>query len=119
MFKIYGIKNCSTMKKAFAWLDARGIAYEFIDYKKAGVAGTCLPDWNRRVGWQTLLNTRGQTWRKLSEAERAHLDEASALALMARYPTLIRRPVLDTGKTLLIGFAPETYAKALPEKPAE
>ena len=63
--------------------------------------------------------TRGQTWRKLSEAERAHLDEASALALMARYPTLIRRPVLDTGKTLLIGFTPETYAQALPEKPAE
>ena len=119
MFKIYGIKNCSTMKKAMVWLDGQGIAYEFIDYKKAGVASACLPDWNRRVGWQTLLNTRGQTWRKLSEAERAHLDEAGALALMARYPTLIRRPVLDTGKTLLIGFAPETYAQALPEKPAE
>ena len=111
--KIYGIKNCDTMKKAFAWLDANGIAYEFIDYKEAGVVADRLPDWNRRAGWQTLLNTRGLMWRKLSEAERANLDEDKALALMTRHPVLIKRPVLDTGKTLLVGFSSESYGDTL------
>ncbi len=106
----YGIKNCDTMKKAMSWLDAHGVAYQFFDYKKAGLAAAHLPDWNRRAGWKVLLNTRGLMWKKLSEAERADVDEAKALALMAAYPALIKRPVLDTGKKLLIGFAPETYA---------
>ncbi|MDR2614297.1 MAG: arsenate reductase [Candidatus Accumulibacter sp.] len=111
--KIFGIKNCDTMKKAFAWLAANGVACEFIDYKKPGVAEAHLPDWNRRVGWKTLLNTRGLMWKKLTEEERADLDEARALALMARYPALIRRPVLDTGDDLLVGFDAEGYARAL------
>jgi arsenate reductase len=101
------------MKKAFAWLSVNGVAYEFIDYKKPGVAEAYLPDWNRRAGWKTLLNTRGPTWRKLADDERAELDEAKALALMVRYPALIRRPVLDTGKALLVGFDTERYAGAL------
>ena len=109
MIKIYGIKNCDTMKKAMAWLDTHGVVYEFVDYKKAGVAASHLPDWNRRAGWKTLLNTRGLMWKKLSEAERADVDEAKALALMTTYPALIKRPVLDTGKKLLIGFTPENY----------
>ena len=95
--KIYGIKNCDTMKKALAWLDANGVAYEFIDYKKAGVAEQHLPDWSRRAGWTTLLNTRGLTWRRLPEAERSGLDEPRALALMAANPTLIKRPLVDDG----------------------
>ena len=107
--RIYGIKNCDTMKKAFAWLDAHGIAYEFIDYKKAGIAATHLPDWNRRAGWKILLNTRGLMWKKLSEEERADVDEAKALTLMTQYPALIKRPVLDTGSQLLVGFDPERY----------
>ncbi len=107
---IFGIKNCDTMKKAFAWLAANGVAYNFIDYRQAGVAATHLPDWNRRVGWQALLNTRGLTWRKLAAAERAEVDEARALQLMAEYPSLIKRPVLDTGKDLLVGFSAESYA---------
>jgi arsenate reductase (glutaredoxin) len=111
MIRIYGIKNCDTMKKAFAWLDAQGVAYEFIDYKKAGVASDHLPDWNARAGWKVMLNTRGLMWKKLSEAERADIDEAKALALMAQYPALIKRPVLDTGKSLLIGFEPGRYAQ--------
>lgn len=106
---VYGIKNCDTMKKAFAWLDARGVAYEFIDYKKAGVVEAQLPEWNRRVGWETLLNTRGMMWRRLSDAERADVNEAKALALMAEYPTLIKRPVVDTGAQLIVGFDPENY----------
>ena len=108
--KIFGIKNCDTMKKTFAWLDAQGLSYEFIDYKKPGIAASHLPDWNRRVGWQTLLNTRGLMWRKLDESERADMDETKALALMERYPVLIKRPVLEAGDTLLIGFDTERYA---------
>jgi arsenate reductase len=113
MLKIYGIKNCDTMKKAFAWLDANAVAYEFIDYKRDGVVPSRLPDWNRRAGWEQLLNTRGMMWKRLSDQERADVDETRALALMADYPTLIRRPLLDTGTTLLVGFDPERYATAL------
>jgi len=111
MLKVYGIKNCDTIKKALAWLDARQLAYEFIDYKKAGVVDAHLPDWNQRAGWQTLLNTRGLMWKRLSEEERTDVDESAALALMRDYPTLIKRPVIDTGKTLLVGFDPERYEK--------
>lgn len=109
--RIYGIRNCDTTKKAMAFLDARGIDYEFIDYKKVGVASARLPDWNARAGWQKLLNTRGLMWKKLSDEQRANVDEKKALALMAETPSLIKRPVLDTGKDLLIGFDEAAYAK--------
>jgi len=105
----YGIKNCDTMKKAMSWLNENGVAYEFIDYKKAGVAEANLPDWNRRAGWKKLLNTRGLMWRKLTDEERSAVDEQKALKLMAQYPALIKRPVLDTGDNLLVGFSVETY----------
>jgi len=111
--KIYGIKNCDTMKKAFAWLEANGLSYELIDYKKAGVAAAHLSDWCARAGWETLLNRRSLTWKKLSDTERADVDEAKARALMTQYPSLIKRPLLDTGKTLLVGFDPEIYANTL------
>ena len=113
MLKIYGIKNCDTMKNAMAWLDANAIAYEFIDYKKTGITQSQLPDWTQRAGWQQLLNTRGMMWKRLSDEERADVDEVKALALMADYPTLIKRPVLDTGSQLLIGFDPERYSTEL------
>ena len=109
--RAYGIKNCDTMKKALAFLTEHGIAHEFIDYKKAGVAAAHLPDWAARAGWEKLLNTRGMMWRKLSDEQRADVDEAKALALMAEYPSLIKRPVLDTGKALLVGFDPASYEK--------
>lgn len=112
MLRIYGIKNCDTMKKAFAWLEANGVAYEFVDYKKARVAASQLPDWSRRAGWKLLLNTRGLTWKKLSEEERSDMGEAKALALMAEHPTLIKRPVADYGDALLVGFDPEHYQAA-------
>ena len=112
MVSIYGIKNCDTMKKAFAWLDANGVAYTFVDYKKAGVAASQLPDWNRRAGWQSLLNTRGLMWKKLSDEERADVDEAKALALMVEYPSLIKRPVADCDGNLLVGFDAGRYAAA-------
>ena len=113
MIKVYGIKNCDTMKKAFAWLDANGVAYEFIDYKKAAIASDHLPDWAARAGWQQLLNTRGMMWKRLSDDERCDVDEAKALALMADYPTLIKRPVLDTGSALQVGFDEQRYAQCL------
>lgn len=109
--RVFGIKNCDTMKKAMNWLGDNGIAYEFTDYKKAGIAEANLPDWNQRAGWQKLLNTRGLMWKKLSEDERAAVDEQKALKLMAQYPSLIKRPVLDTGTDLLVGFSPESYAE--------
>ena len=113
MIKLYGIKNCDTMKKAMNWLSENGVAYEFIDYKKAGVAADKLPDWAARAGWEKLLNTRGLMWKKLSDEERAAVDGEKALKLMAQYPALIKRPVLDAGSKLLVGFAPETYAAEL------
>ncbi|HMT81535.1 MAG TPA: arsenate reductase [Azonexus sp.] len=113
MIKVFGIKNCDTMKKAFAWLEANSLAYEFIDYKKAGIAESHLPDWDKRAGWETLLNTRGLMWRKLTDDERSAVDRKKALNLMIQYPSLIKRPVLDTGSQLIVGFAPENYAEQL------
>ncbi|WP_415035294.1 arsenate reductase [Azonexus sp.] len=110
--RIYGIKNCDTMKKALHWLDAQGLVYEFVDYKKSGIAAAHLPDWMARSDWETLLNRRGLMWRKLSEDERSNVDAAKALLLMTQYPALIKRPVLDLGKDLLVGFTPEHYAQA-------
>jgi len=113
MIKVFGIKNCDTMKKAFAWLAANSVAYEFMDYKKAGVAELNLPDWEARAGWEKLLNTRGLMWKKLSDDERSAVDREKALKLMAQYPSLIKRPVLDTGSRLIVGFSPENYAEQL------
>ena len=108
--RVFGIKNCDTMKKAMNWLDEHGVAYEFIDYKKAGVAAANLPDWCARAGWEKLLNTRGLMWKKLTDDERANVDEQKARQLMAQYPALIKRPLLDTGSKLLVGFVPADYA---------
>jgi arsenate reductase (glutaredoxin) len=101
------------MKKAFAWLDGHGVRYEFHDYKVSGIDLARLKAWSRQVGWETLLNTRGTTWRKLSPEHQANLDEAKALKLMVGNPSLIKRPVLENGKDLLVGFTPERYAEAL------
>ncbi len=109
--RMYGIKNCDTMKKAMLWLSENAVAYEFIDYKKAGVAEAHLPDWNARAGWEVLLNKRGLMWKKLSDEERSAVDEQKALTLMAQYPALIKRPVLDTGSALLVGFSADSYAE--------
>jgi arsenate reductase len=109
---IYGIKNCDTMKKARAWLDGRGVAYEFHDYKTAGVARAQLEGWAREVGWETLLNRAGTTFRALSEKEKDGLTEKKAIALMMAQPSMIKRPVLDIGGKLLVGFKPDHYEGA-------
>ena len=112
MTTIFGIKNCDTMRKAFAWLDGHGVQYEFHDYKDSGIDLARLKSWSQQVGWETLLNTRGTTWRKLSPAQQAHLDEAKALRLMSQNPSLIKRPVIEHGDALMVGFIPERYYEA-------
>lgn len=112
---IYGIKNCDTMKKARAWLDKHGVAYEFHDYKAAGVEPERVEGWAKEAGWETLLNRAGTTFRKLADYEKTALNEKKAVALMAALPTLIKRPVLDLGDRIIVGFKPETYGKAFPQ----
>lgn len=110
---IYGIKNCDTMKKARAWLDTHGVAYSFHDYKIAGIDKDQLADWCKSVGWETLINRAGTTFRKLPDAEKENLTEKKAMALMLAQPSMIKRPVLDLGGELLVGFKPDVYAKVI------
>jgi transcriptional regulator, Spx/MgsR family len=110
---LYGIKNCDTMKKARAWLDAKGVAYVFHDYKVQGIERDRLEGWVRSVGWETLLNRAGTTFRKLPEADRSGLDERKAIALMLDQPSMIKRPVLDLGGRLIVGFKADQYEEAL------
>jgi len=113
MITLYGIRNCDTVKKARAWLDGRGIAYNFHDYKTAGIEEARLTDWARELGWEKLLNRAGTTFRALPEADKADLDEAKAIALMLANPSMIKRPVLDLGDRRLLGFSDATYGEAL------
>jgi len=111
---IYGIKNCDTMKKARAWLDGHGVAYAFHDYKTAGIARERLEGWAKQVGWETLLNRAGTTFRKLPDKDKQGIDARKAIALMLEHPSLITRPVLDLGRgKLLVGFKPEEYAASI------
>jgi Spx/MgsR family transcriptional regulator len=110
---IYGIKNCDTMKKARTWLDSHGIAYGFHDYKTEGIARERLAGWAKQVGWETLLNRAGTTFRKLDDADKEQLSETKAIALMLAQPSMIKRPVLDLGGKLLVGFKPEVYQDEL------
>ena len=107
---IYGIKNCDTMKKARAWLDGHRVVYEFHDYKAAGAPSDRLKAWTSELGWKTLLNRAGTTFRKLPDAEKEGLNERKALALMLEQPSMIKRPVLDVGGALVVGFRPDSYA---------
>jgi arsenate reductase len=109
---IYGIKNCDTMKKARAWLDERGVAYAFHDYKSAGIDRAVLEAWVKDVGWEVLLNRAGTTFRALPDDKKEGLNEKKAIALMLAQPSMIKRPVLISGKTMLVGFKPEQYQAA-------
>ena len=112
--KVYGIVNCSTVKAARAWLDARKLAYEFVDFKKTPPDAAQLERWCRTFGWETVLNRRGTTWRLLPPAMQARVkDQKSAIAVMLDKPSAIKRPVIETGKTTLIGFVEGEYAKRL------
>ena len=108
---VYGIKNCDTMKKARAWLDAHKIAYEFHDYKAQGIDRARLEKWAQALGWETLLNRAGMTFRKLPDKDKEGLTEKKAIALMLAQPSMIKRPVIEKGAKLLVGFKPDDYAK--------
>jgi arsenate reductase len=111
---IYGIKNCDTMKKARGWLESHRVAYEFHDYKTAGIDHERLERWSKKVGWETLINRSGLTFKKLPDKDKAGLTEKRALALMLAKPSMIKRPVLDLGGgKLLVGFKPDQYDAAL------
>ena len=109
MTTIYGIKNCDTMKKARAWLDKKGVAYDVHDYKASGIDRARLEGWARKVGWEVLLNRAGTTFRKLPDEDKEGLTESKAIALMVAQPSMIKRPVLEGGGKLLVGFKPEQY----------
>ena len=107
--KVYGIRNCDTMKQAFAWLEQRSVDYDFHDYKQEGIAVAKLKEWAARAGWEKLANTRGPTWRKIPDAQKANLNESRALALLQQNPSAIRRPIVEQGAKLLVGFDPAAF----------
>jgi len=113
MIALYGIKNCDTMKKARAWLDAHAIGYEFHDYKSQGIDKAHLERWAGVLGWEALLNRAGTTFRKLPEAEKQGLTEKKAIALMLAQPSMIKRPVVEKGSKILAGFRPGEFEKLL------
>lgn len=113
MLNLYGIPNCDTMKKARVWLQDQQLDFNFHDYKKLGIDSNTLQKWSDQVGWELLVNRRGTTWRKLPEADRDTITEASAIKLMVANPSLIKRPVLDTGSQLLVGFSPAEWQQQL------
>lgn len=112
--KIYGIKNCNTVKKALDWLNENKIAYEFHDFKKEGVAESKLKEWSSELGWEPLLNKRGTTWKQLDpEVQKTITSEQAAFKLMQEKTSIIKRPVLETNKGVLLGFDEETYKSRL------
>ena len=114
MFKIYGIKNCNSMKKAFDALQAQGIAYEFHDYKKQGITSAQLTSWAKQVGWEALINKKGTTWKLLGpEVQATITNQKAAIALMAEKTSVIRRPLIEqNGKIIALGFDEAEYKKA-------
>lgn len=108
---LYGIKNCDTVKKARGWLDAHGVEYDFHDYKRSGIDRGRLDYWCKQLGWETLLNRAGTTFRRLPDADKEVADARSAIALMLAQPALIRRPLLEFEGSVLAGFKPELYER--------
>jgi arsenate reductase len=106
---VYGIKSCDTMKKARTWLESQGIAYDFHDYKASGVSREALERWTAALGWETVLNRSGTTFRALPDADKQDLDADKAVALMLAQPSMIKRPMLDHDGKLTAGFKPEIY----------
>ena len=110
---IYGIKSCDTMKKAFTWLDQAGISYRFHDYKKEGAPEKALRQWIRKLGWETVINRRGTTWRKLPEDARQNMDADTAVTAALANPSLIKRPIIEQGTIVLAGFDADTWQRTL------
>lgn len=112
---LYGIPNCDTVKKARTWLDGRGIAYAFHDYKKAGITEGKLQNWCKVLGWEAVLNRAGTTFRKLPDAQKSDLDVSKAIALMIEQPSMIKRPIVEYDGRLLVGFKQPEWEAAFPK----
>ena len=108
---VYGIANCDTIRKARKWLQSHDLEYQFHDFRKDGLDPALLKRWVNKVGWELLLNRRGTTWRKLPEKARDSINEQSAIKVMLEQPAIIKRPVLVTGKQILVGFNEDEYRK--------
>jgi Spx/MgsR family transcriptional regulator len=118
MITMYGIKNCDTIKKARSWLDQAAIEFTFHDYKKDGLDLALVDQWLDELGWEALINKRGTTWRALPDDLKTRMDNASARQAMLENPSIIKRPLLDTGSQKLLGFKPDTYAALFNQPPA-
>lgn len=112
MNTLYGIKNCDTVKKARKWLESQGIEYQFHDFRVDGLTAEIIEQWFKAVDWESLVNKRSTTWRQLDDAQKEDLNEQSAASLLLENPTLIKRPVLDNGISILVGFSEENYQTA-------
>ncbi len=111
MYTLYGIKNCDTVKKARKWLDENTIAYQFHDFRTDGLDSKLLSKLEASLGWENMLNRRSTSWRQLDDKQKGNLSSTKAITLMLETPTLIKRPVLDTGEQILIGFKLDDYQK--------
>lgn len=112
--KMYGIKNCDTIKKARTWLEGHDVAYDFHDYKASGIDRKSLESWVKEFGWETVLNRAGTTFKKLPDTDKEGIDAEKAIALMLAQPSMIKRPMLDLGGRRIVGFKPEAYEAAFP-----
>ena len=109
MYTLYGIKNCDTVKKAKKWLENHGVNYQFHDFRVDGLTAEMIQQWFNTVGWEILINRRSTTWRQLDDAQKENIDEQSAAMLLLDNPTLIKRPVLDNGAKIVVGFSEVSY----------
>lgn len=109
MITLYGIKNCDTVKKARRWLDNHGIEYEFHDFREDGLGAAAVKTWLTELGWEVVVNKRSTTWKQLDKNVQTNMDEKMAQATIMDHPTLIKRPLLDTGKERFVGFSEERY----------
>lgn len=109
--RIYGIKNCDTMKKAFDWLKASDVAYEFHDYKALGIDAATLETWCAELGFEKVLNKAGTTFKKLPDEDKQNLDQKKAIALMVAQPSMIKRPMINVDGKLMVGFKPDLYSQ--------
>lgn len=112
MTTLYGITNCDTVKKARQWLDAQGVSYQYHDLKREGIDRATLNHWIGKAGLESIINRRGTTWCRLSESEKNSLNDDALIEMICQYPTLIKRPVIDTGAQILVGFDQNRYKLA-------
>jgi len=111
MLNVYGIKNCDTVRKALKWLETQGIAYTFHDFRKEGLDPALVQKWIDVIGWESVLNRRSTTWRKLAENDKNNIDKASAIQLMSEHPTLVKRPIFEDKGIVIQGFTDDVRAR--------